>query len=111
MLVQSENSVDLIAMKIFEEVNFVKDGVFRAEVLRGRMVRVHVDTIDASLGMMCEEFAAEHLDIGRITVKSVAGGMGANERFARLDPFDEGVAIRERQVARGVGEDDTVVIL
>jgi expansin (peptidoglycan-binding protein) len=75
------------------------------------MPGILVQAIDARLGIMPEEFAAEHLNERRIPREGIAARMHPDKRFARLNPLDERVFVGQGQVPRRVGEDNSVVLL
>ncbi len=98
-------------MKILLQINLVENSERRAQMPGRGVFRVVVLAIHFDLGVMGLKLAAEHFDIRRKTVECVAGRVHADERFARLDPVNERLFVRQREVAGRVGKDGAVVLL
>src|SRR5258706_2149681 len=81
MRVEGQEDMDLLAMKVLEQVNFVKNRKGRTQVTGGRVFWVVVPAIDPDLGVMGLKLGAEHFYIRRETVEGVAGGVHSDERL------------------------------
>src|SRR4051812_23623023 len=82
--------------------------------LRRGMLRVLVDAIDLCLlPVMMFKLATDHFHIGvewLMPPESVGSRVHSYKPFAGLDPIEKRLLIREREIARGVGENDGIII-
>src|ERR1039458_3263617 len=112
MLVEDEQVVNLRRVVVLKLVNLLlRNRPGFAEMRRGRVLRVLVQTFHAHLRAVMRKFAAEHRHKIRPAVKRVARRMDANERMAGLDPVEKALLVGNRQITGGAGENHAVVIL
>ena len=111
MLFEHEQFVDGLGVVVLDDINLVVDLESVAEVLGRGMALVLVDGLDRDLRAVGLEFTAQHFEIGLEAVESVAARVHGDERAAALHPVDKALAVGQGQVARGVGEDDRVILL
>src|SRR5512141_970492 len=84
MLVESQQTMHLRALKSFEQVNLIEDFPIGRQMAAGGTVLILVNDIDLHLSVMLLELSAQHVQIRLKMMESIAGGMHANETFAGL---------------------------
>jgi len=80
-------------------------------MLAGRVFRVLVEAIDGGLRAVAEEFSADHFNEGPEAVERIRRAVHADEGVPGFDPIDERLRVGQWEVAGGVGENDTVIVL
>ena len=112
LFIKVQQVVNLGRIVIFELIHLLlrqRPGL--AQRRGGGMLRVFVQAFHAELRAVMVELAAEHVNVGRPSVKRVARRMNADERVAGLDPVKQPLRIGHRQFAGGADENHAVVIL
>ena len=80
----------------------------------GGMFGVFVDSLDFSLCVVRPELSSNHFDIRVrrcVAAEGIRRRVHTNEGFTRFYPVQESLFVRQEQIASGVGENDTVIVL
>ena len=111
-LSKTSNLVDVGGIVLPDNVDFVVDGERVAQVFGGRVLLVLVDRIHRNLRPVGFKFTTQHFNIAPpvCMVERVAPAMHGHETMTLLDPINEGLSVRQRQITRGIREDDAVCI-
>src|SRR6185369_4106435 len=105
MFVQDEQLMDGFRIVALDDVNLllpISDVVMRTKMLRSGMILVRNDTIDLLLCPVSLKLTAKHVDVGVITVESIAPAVRRHKSMPLPDPIDKPIRIRKRQVFGGV---------
>lgn len=108
VLVEGQQPVHAIAMELLELVDFVIHRPRVAQVLVGRVRRILVGHVDVDLRAVGQKQPSQHAVKRRKPMKRVAARVHADEGVSLLHPADESLAIGNRQITGGVGEDHRI---
>ena len=97
-----------IAVELLELVNLVIHRPRVAQVLVGRVRRILVGHVDVDLRAVGQEQPSQHAVKRRKPMKRVAARVHADEGVSLLHPANETLAIGNRQITGGVGEDHRI---
>lgn len=108
VLVEGQQPVHAIAVELLKLVNLVIHRPRVAQVLVGRVRRILVGHVDVDLRAVGQKQPAQQAVKRRKPMERVAARVHADEGVSLLHPSNETLAVGNRQITSGVGEDHRI---
>ncbi len=108
-LIQSQETVYSITVKLLENINLIMNDQVIRDILNDRVCRVLLDYINRRLGTMGQKKTTHHFGVGREPRKGICRGVKPHITLTRSNPVDKTVLIRQRELTGRVVKDHAVI--